>query len=288
MEVKLIAFTKPLIGDDPRRTILLAIKVSQGKLHEKSVEHYLTKYSEKDLERYLIEAVRYPSVYEHAVFTFLIDGISRVASHQLVRHRLASYTQESQRYSESYMKRVVDSLAKLVEEKRIPIDAKALELYRDGRYAEFIKSLLSYVESLGGCRALDKETATSIVEAVSEGFVVPPTLGEEDRVCVCIEYLRSVATYYELLSRGVPLEDARFVVPQAIKTRILMTVNLRELIHIACLRLSKKAQWEIRQLVAAMIREVAKLIPQIVEILELACGTSCLEIPGIEDLCPRK
>ncbi|NPA96956.1 MAG: FAD-dependent thymidylate synthase, partial [Crenarchaeota archaeon] len=86
---RLIALSIPVIGGDPRRLVVLAAKVSQGKLHERSHEHYLTAYSSERVGEWLAKAVQgFPSVLEHVTFTFLIEGISRVCSHQLVRHRI--------------------------------------------------------------------------------------------------------------------------------------------------------------------------------------------------------
>ncbi|MEM1748448.1 MAG: FAD-dependent thymidylate synthase, partial [Sulfolobales archaeon] len=77
--------------------------------------------------------------------------------------------------------------------------------------------------------------------------------------------------YEELISAGVPYEDARYVLPQAVTTRLMMTLNLRELLHIACLRLSDEAQWEIRELVRSMIDEVGKVLPEIGKLVMEYC-----------------
>ncbi|NPA96581.1 MAG: FAD-dependent thymidylate synthase, partial [Crenarchaeota archaeon] len=76
------------MGKDPRRLIVLAVKVSQGRLHEHSPEHYLTAYSDERVSEWIMLSQAFPSVLEHVTFTFLIEGISRVCSHQLVRHRI--------------------------------------------------------------------------------------------------------------------------------------------------------------------------------------------------------
>ncbi|RLE93055.1 MAG: hypothetical protein DRN04_08540, partial [Thermoprotei archaeon] len=81
-------------------------------------------------------------------------------------------------------------------------------------------------------------------------------------------YLESLAEYYRLLAKGVRKEDARFIIPQAIKTALIMTVNLRELLHIAKLRLSNTAQWEIRELVKRMVEEASKIVPEITNLIK--------------------
>ena len=206
VRVKLISWSNGGV-EDPRRLVVLAVKISAGSLRRRSASYYLNEYSEEGVSKWLKDAVKFPSVLEHIVFTFLIEGISRVTSHQLVRHRIASYTQESQRYS-----------------------------------------------------------------VISKKYVVPKSImlkGYEDRFHNIVE--ESFKLYVEMVESGVPPEDARYVLPQAVTTNILMTVNLRELLHIACLRLSSKAQWEIRELVNLMIDEVARVIPEIRDLIELFC-----------------
>ncbi len=207
VKVKLISWSGGKVKD-PRRLIVLAAKVSSGKLNKKDPDYYLKEYPDSKVRDWILQSIKFPSVQEHIVFTFLIEDISRVTSHQLVRHRIASYTQESQRY------------AKVGDGPIIPSSIKSSQFSR--RVRNFI--------------------------------------GE------------AYALYDELISSGVPYEDARYILPQAVKTRILMTLNLRELLHIACLRLRSEAQWEIRELVRKMVEEASKVIPEIPELLKEACG----------------
>jgi len=219
VKVKLIAYNKPIYGGgDPRKLAVLASKVSTGKLKEKNFEYYLSKeYPEDKTSQWIIAAAHgFPSVLEHIVFTFLIEDISRVTSHQLVRHRIASYTQESQRYSSCERDYIIPSTIKLSPEIR-------------DKYEKLVKE--------------------------------------------------AYELYEEMLCKNIPYEDARFILPQAVKTRILMTLNLRELIHIASLRLCSKAQWEIREVVEGMINEASKVIPELNVIkdeLKKRCGSSLL------------
>jgi len=206
VKVRLIAWTSGRV-DDPRRVIILAIKTSAGKVKEKGVDYYLKDYPEEKIPGWLIEALKFPSVLEHVSFTFMIEGISRVASHQLVRHRMASYTQESQRYS-----------------------------------------------------------------AAERSYVVPETVKESEHGERFEELVKSSYDLYdEMVASGIPYEDARFILPQAVQTRILMTLNLRELIHIVCLRRSPHAQWEIREMVSRMVDEATKVIPELPKMIEEGC-----------------
>jgi len=310
VRVRLVSWSYSKEVNDPRKLVVLAVKVSSGKVREKGLGYYLEKkYSEEEYRSWFLDALKYPSVLEHIVFTFYIEGISRICSHQLVRHRIASYTQESQRYSESYMKKAVEKIAEylaenpeilvvpglaeymvkvlkgekpsLEEEKKLrEAERKALEDWKrdirkklesgdPGEYASLIDIFLDSLTAefpLGDriCRSINsKEGKRVLIEAAEEAFVFPPSVPYDEKLCLAEDYLLSIKRYYELIAGGVPREDARFVIPQAIKTALLMTVNLRELLHIARLRLSEKAQWEIRGVVKEMVREVEKIIPEI-------------------------
>lgn len=135
------------------------------------------------------------SVLEHGVFTFAIEGISRACSHQLVRHRHCSYSQQSQRYV---------SMA-------------------DGFACVVPKSIAK------------QETTQDIFDSAM---------------------IQLKAAYLELINSGVKPEDARSILPNACCTNIVVTMNLRELIHICNERLCTKAQSEIRMLVHKMCLEV--------------------------------
>ncbi len=133
------------------------------------------------------------STFEHVSFTFGIDGLSRVASHQLVRHRLASFSQQSQRY----VKMTPDT----------------------------------------------------------ENVVVPPSIqAVPEALRVFQESIRhSQETYIKLVDMGIPKEDARFILPHGHSTRMVLTMNARELHHFFGLRLCRRAQWEIHELARKML-----------------------------------
>ncbi len=205
---------------EPRRLPLLAVKVSTGKAFEKGIEYYLSEPWKESWSNWLKQAkTSFPSVLEHVVFTFYIDGCSRVCSHQLVRHRLVSFTQESQRYTEIRILKAVE--------------AKDLN-------EAFIKwgHVLTTVD----------------VETTKKLFVFPPNINEEELARV---YASAAVEYTMCRLNGKSMEDCRYVLPQAIRTSLLMTTNLRELLHIIELRTSPKAQWEIRE-VAQALKELVR------------------------------
>lgn len=136
------------------------------------------------------------STLEHATYTFAVDGVSRALTHQLVRHRIASFNQQSQRY----------------------------------------------VKFDNGFEHVEPETISENEEA----HVVFQSVMEK-----CEE------AYKNLVELGVPKEDARFVLPNAAETKIVITMNVRELLHFFELRCCNRAQWEIRALAHKML-ELAK------------------------------
>lgn len=150
------------------------------------------------------------SPFEHISFTFAVEGISRVATHQLVRHRLASYSQQSQRYV-----------------------------------------------------SMSKQTC-----------IVPPSvLNNEKAHALFIKQTEDAwKCYKEMVDMGIPKEDARFILPHGAETRLVMTMNARELHHFFSLRLCRRAQWEIRELARKMLILARNAAP---EIFDLA-GPSCV------------
>jgi thymidylate synthase (FAD) len=138
---------------------------------------------------------------DHVVYMFEIEDCSRVTTHQLVRHRMASYDQESQRFS----------------------------------------------------------------AATREGFVTPPTIrGNEGALNAYDEALKAVYSAYEkMVAAGVPKEDARYVLPSGIKTKLVMTLNARSLMHIVWQRTAVQAQWEIRELTNTMLEKAREATPDL-------------------------
>lgn len=211
MQVTLVSHTP-----DPETTVALAARlcyspVSIGDLRDRLSGSDIRKFLEKIL------TLGHLSVLEHASFTFGIEGVSRVTTHQLVRHRVASFSQQSQRYvSHKEMFQVV-----------IPPSISA-----DPMMEEKFSSLLRELHRL----------------------------------------------YGEMVESGIPAEDARYVLPNATETKILATMNVRELLHFFRLRCCERAQWEIR----AMAVEMLKLAKSVAPILFEGAGPGCLSGP-----CPE-
>jgi thymidylate synthase (FAD) len=105
-------------------------------------------------------------------------------------------------------------------------------------------------------------------------FVTPKSIASN---LVCrVEYehlMKEIAASYQFfVDRGIPAEDARFVLPNATPTNFQIMVNFAELLHIGDLRLCQRAQWEIRQLVGKMRAEVRKVAPELAAVMQPKCG----------------
>lgn len=160
----------------------------------------------KDLINKIIKSGHH-SVLEHISFSFAVDGVSRALTHQLVRHRLASFSQQSQRYVE-YTEDKLDFI--------IPKTIKDKQAYKDK-----IKDIFSF--------------------------------------------------YREMIDSGVPKEDARYILPNATTSKLVMTMNYRELIHFCKLRLCFKAQWEIRTLTLKIRKGIATVSDFLGDYLKPKC-----------------
>jgi thymidylate synthase (FAD) len=203
VHVTLISYTP-----DPELTIAAAARLSASSTSAAELKKRLKSEQVENLLQNLLSS-DHLSPFEHASFTFAIDGISRVTSHQLVRHRLASYTQQSQRY----------------------------------------------------------------VSLKNLNYVTPSTIAAKPELKA--KYQEMVRTAHELYSQmldmGIPAEDARYVLPSAIETQLVMTMNARELMHACSLRLCLRAQWEIRELFERIKDEVTKVAPGIGAELKPKC-----------------
>lgn len=139
---------------------------------------------------------------EHASATFHISGISRACSHQLVRHRLASFSQRSQRYvTENYWCPVMP-------------------------------------ESINEAMGANKEVFNDAVHTAK-------------------------VAYNFLTTYGVPDEDARFVLPNATPTELMLSANFREMLHIIRLRGTEHAQWEIREVASRIYSILSDIAPHV-------------------------
>jgi len=204
MKVELLTYTP-----EPELVVAAAARLCYS---NSSIEALLEK-SRVEREAFLekITSLGHLSVLEHVSFSFGVEGISRACSHQLVRHRVASYSQQSQRYvsNRSRFAAVTPDSIEQHPELRRRYDALFDDIH---------------------------------------------------------------ALYSDLLEAGVPAEDARFVLPNAATTKIVVTMNGRELLHFFTLRTCRRAQWEIQELAKRMLLLIKPLAP----ILFFSAGPGCV------------
>ncbi len=170
-----------------------------------------------------IVASGHESPIEHVSFSFAIDGVSRALSHQLVRHRIASYSQQSQRY----------------------------------------------------------------VNGAQCNYIVPPSIAKNPAALARFEaFMAEVGAAYadihallEADGNKKANEDARFVLPQAAETRVVVSMNCRALLNFFKHRCCTRAQWEIRHVAKEMLRQCQEILPEVFA----QAGAPCEK----EKICPE-
>lgn len=211
MQVELLYHTP-----DPERAIATAARLCYAPVGASELMETMPEERVRSVLSTIMASGHF-STLEHASYTFAIDGVSRALTHQLVRHRLASFNQQSQRYVK----------------------------FKDG------------------------------IEVVKPGSVEasPEASAVFDEAMAAAEQ-----AYASLMELGIPAEDARFVLPNAAETKIVVTMNVRELLHFFELRCCNRAQWEIRELALKMLELVKPTAPYVF----MDAGASC-----VRGTCPE-
>ena len=203
LNVTLIAHTP-----EPEKVIAMASRTCYSALDLEGLDK---KTDTTDNAAYIrrVLASGHTSIAEHASFTFGLEGVSRTLLAQITRHRVASFSVQSQRYV-----------------------------------------------SVAGAEVFD--------------YVLPPrirALGPEAEEKF-VQQMKTMQRWYDEWSEALgqdSAEDARFVLPGAAATRIVMTMNARELLHFFSLRMCNRAQWEVREAAWRMYELVYPLAPSVFE-----------------------
>ena len=205
LEVCLISIPENMLN-----TIYTACRTCYSSDGAVEIFENLTDDNEKKLSliKRVISSGHYSTI-EHIQLTFGINNISRAATHQLVRHRHASFSQKSQRY----------------------------------------------------------------VKEADFDYIIPNSIKNNPELLAdFIEHMDRVSDLYKkFVENGIKKEDARSILPNATSSSIVMSLNLRELIHIANLRLCTRAQVEIRNVVKKMCALVVEKEPWLKEHLVPKC-----------------
>ena len=212
MKVKLISHTP-----EPEKLIAAAAKLCYSQTPASEIMDNLT---DEQVDKFLnvLMNMGHASPIEHVNFTFSVEGVSRSLTHQLVRHRHASYSQKSQRY-------VTEGGFDYIVPPEIAADAECAALY---------------------WKAM--EDAQSAYDELVERLIASGRTEKE------------------------AYEDARYVLPNACETKIVVTMNVRELLHFFNVRGCNRAQWEIRELAYQMRLLCLDVAPNLFK----NAGPSCL------------
>jgi len=212
MEVRIISYTP-----QPEVVVASAARLCYSPC---SATKIMDDFEQKDVNKFLEKLLKmgHLSPFEHASFTFAVDGISRVASHQLVRHRVgASFSQKSQRY----------------------VNENQFE------------------------------------------YVIPHSIAKDEKMKAEFDDLMVLLQnkYENLISMGIPAEDARYLLPNATTTNFVLTMNARSLMHFFELRCCNRAQKEIRELSDLMLERVREVAPALFAVAGPTCVTQgiCFE-----------
>jgi len=223
LQVRLIRHTP-----GPEEIVAMGAKLCYSPVDIGALEAGIAQKDQGGFIRGLME-MGHLSPLEHASFTFAIEGVSRSLLAQITRHRIASFSVQSQRYVSEHS-----------------------QAGEDGVF----------------------------------GYIIPPRIDElgEEYVHKFRRQMETIQQWYDewlalfAANGGQAPEDARFVLPNAAETKIVMTMNARELLHFFELRCCNRAQWEIRELACAMLKLVKEAAPNIFR----AGGPQCLSGP-----CPE-
>ena len=218
---------------DPERTVAAAAKLCYSSSGINQLNDSLTDEKAASFVEMLSE-IGHESPIEHASFTFGIEGVSRSLLAQITRHRMASFSVKSQRYVRegSFEYVTPPEIAAEPEAKKIYDEIMADDQERYDRLAVILK---------------EKHIKTFISE------------GKDEKTAA-------------RLAEKKAIEDARFVLPNACETQMVMTMNARSLMNFFKVRCCRRAQWEIQDVANQMLALVSAVAPNIFK----NAGPSCL------------
>ncbi len=219
MNVTLIACTPC-----PEKTVAAAAKLCYS---DADAMHLMDGMSDEDAGNFvkMLASYGHESPIEHISFTFGIEGVSRALLAQITRHRIASFSVQSQRY-------VKQEHFEYITPPEIAADPAAAEIYEQAMQ----DSVTAYN------RLADLLEERHFQTFLAEGFAEKTARSKAEKKAI---------------------EDARFVLPNACETKMVMTMNARSLLNFFRMRCCNRAQWEIRALAKEMFRLCYEQAPTI-------------------------
>lgn len=292
LKVELLSYTP-----NPEEVVASAAKLCYSPA---GVNEIIEKLDNQNVEKFIkkLASIKHFSPFEHVSFSFAVEGVSRTLTHQLVRHRIASYSQKSQRYVKETMFDFIVPPSIENNEKAKEIFIKEMENSQKA-YDDIVRELM-----IDKIFATDKyykwyEKITDI-ETTDNGK--DWNVKEIYKTLIEGKNTEKVDEYLELFKKEFPkehsalekeaIEDARYVFPNATETKIVITMNARSLMHFFKLRCCNRAQWEIRALADEMLSQVIKVAPAIFNNSGAPCtfgkcpegSMSCGKTRSLEDI----
>ncbi|MBQ1278854.1 MAG: FAD-dependent thymidylate synthase [Acutalibacteraceae bacterium] len=218
---------------DPQKTVASAAKLCYSASTIKDLRDGLTEEKVTSFVDMLSE-IGHESPIEHASFTFGIEGVSRSFLAQITRHRIASYSVKSQRY----------------------VKEGAFEYVTPPEIAAESESLALYEESMRAAQAAYDKLAETLTKKHKATFMAE---GKDEKTA-------------ERLASKKAIEDARFVLPNACETKMVVTMNARSLLNFFRHRCCNRAQWEIQDVANKMLALVSEVAPDMFK----KAGPPCL------------
>lgn len=207
---------------NPETVVACAAKLcySPATIHE-----IQNNISDKQAQEFIdmLASIGHESPIEHASFTFGIEGVSRSLLAQITRHRLASFSVQSQRY----------------------VDESSFDFVVPPEIGEIQEAKEEYFKAMDECREHYNTLAGLLREKHEKMYLQQ---GKSEKEAKKLAHKRAI-------------EDARFVLPNACETKMIATFNARSLKNFFSLRCCNRAQWEIRELATSMLKEVIKVAP---------------------------
>lgn len=257
---------------NPENVVANAARLCYSNL---GIEDLFSKYTDEQNQKMIENLMNlgHESPIEHVSFTFGVEGISRTLSHQLVRHRIASYSQQSQRYVklDQFEYVIPPHIEKSMYAKKIFIESMKKD---QQTYDELVEVLIAnsihnnYLEKMYQSIKIllpDHQYINDVCEVYNTPF-----LGVTHR-----KYISKFKECYKDIyskTEKEAIEDARYVFPNACETKIVFTMNARSLLNLFKLRSCNRAQWEIRELSDKMLIECKKIAPNLFKY----AGASCM------------
>lgn len=221
LDVKLLRYTP-----DGEKLVASAAKLCYSPTGVGEIEESLDEGSISSFLKLLMD-MGHESPIEHVSYSFGVQGVSRTLTHQLVRHRIGSYSQQSQRYVklEQFEYIIPPHIANNERAREVFVKAMAAD---QKQYDELTAILFEEHFNKHMAEGLSEKKAKQKAEKKA-------------------------------------IEDARYVFPNACETKIVFTMNARALLNFFKLRCCNRAQWEIRELAIKMLQEVRKVSPLLFE-----------------------